>query len=512
MAELSPGAVIDSRFRVDEPLETAGGEASFLGTDQNTSARVVLHRIGADELDAVKALRGVNHAHLADVLDLVVEADGSGVLVVEHVPGVTLADRLEHVGKKEPVEAVRYALRIADALSQLHAVSAAHGAVHLRSVVMEPEGDRAGPVLTFGPPRRTIAPHRSPGRGEQGPPSPKDDTWAASVVLYEMLAGKLPPAEGVSSVDDLKSAGIEDGMLAEALVLELSPDESKRSAEITPLKRELARWFVDHADEESSVVSRGPTTSSPPPLPPSTKTPISSPSGSGPPAVSSSTAPPPAKSSRGLIFGLAAVVFVLGIAGAWVAFRPKQEVVEIEKPTATAPEESAKAIDLSEVAVMGQKETTTCVSAHLPSDTFQKEQDLEWVCKERDPRKGADLLRVAVVKGAGGTVTEASKLFSKLSWYDMAVFASARAGCCADAEKIQLPDPADGCDRMDDALDKLGLAVTDATDLDEPLQSYQKVVECELEKKRASLYRRDPQLSETSAGAFKELIEKSKPQ
>ncbi len=509
MAELTQGVLVDSRFRADETLSTDVGEASFLGTDEKTKSTVVLHQIGADELDQLKAAKGLDHAHAATVLDLVVEADGTGVLVVEHVPGETLADRLEHVGKKTPVEAVRFALRVADVLSSLHGAGGSHGAIHLRSVVMEPDGDRAGPVLTYGPPRRTKAPHRSPERGDAGPPSEADDAWAASVVLYEMLVGSLPPAGGVETLEQVEEAGIEDEHLRQILLHGLSADVAQRNDNITPFKRELARWFVDHAGDEGVPAGGGSSApSKPPPLPPGAS---STPPSANPMAMASSTRPPPQKSSKGLLIGLAVGGIVFGLVAAYIFVPTDADVVEIERHAEPAPEPSAKEIDLSEVSVMGQKETTNCVSAQLPEGTFKKEQDLEWVCEVADPRVGGEKLKIEVVKGAGGTVTEASGIYAKLGWYDMAVFSVAYTACCSEAKKIELPAPAEGCDKMDEALVKLSIAVSDSADISESASAFEKVVQCELDKSRASLYRRPTKIDATSGEAFKDLVEKAKP-
>ena len=61
-------------------------------------------------------------------------ATGS-VLVVEHVPGPTLSEVLSQVEHETPVEAVRSALRVADAVCAIHAAGGAHGLIRPASLI-----------------------------------------------------------------------------------------------------------------------------------------------------------------------------------------------------------------------------------------------------------------------------------------------------------------------------------------------------------------------------------------
>ena len=175
------------------------------------------------------------------------------------MPGLTLAERLDDIGKKEPVDAVRFALRIADALSSLHEAGACHGSVHPRGILIQVEG-HAPPVLGYFP--STDVSFRSAERGNEDPPTESDDSWAAAALLHKMLLGTTPPRDGYSSETEVTDAGVTDAALTAALAHALNKDVEQRSRDVRPLKRELARWFVEHAGEEPATP--GPHSSSPP--------------------------------------------------------------------------------------------------------------------------------------------------------------------------------------------------------------------------------------------------------
>ena len=178
---------------------------------------------------------------------------------------------------------------------------------------------------------------------------------------------------------------------------------------------------------------------------------------------------------------------------------------------ASAEAPSAKAVDLEAVPVMGSKETSNCVAALLPKDAFKKTPDLEWVCKQGDPRDGASKLKVEVVKGAGGQVSDASKIFAKLGWYELAVYATVYAGCCAESKPLSLPDPAEGCGKMDKALQTLGVSVADGADSTEPLKAFGEVVACEAKANRANLFRQKGPPAASEAETFSEYVKAIQP-
>ncbi len=509
---VAPGEVLESKYRVDAAVD--GAADAFAATKLDGNASVLVFKVSAETAVAIERGKSVEHMHLARLLD-VVEVSGDKYAVAERLPGLTLAERLEDIGKKEPVDAVRYALRIADALSSLHEAGACHGFVHPRGILIQVEG-HAPPMLGYFP--ATDDGFRSLERGHQDPPTESDDAWAAAALLHKMLLGTVPPRDGYASESELHDAGVVDGALSEALAHALNKNPEARSRDVRPLKRELARWFVEHAGEEP--VAPGPHSSSPPPFPGGAQRTLGGTTSSMPPARSRPPSEPPARSAVQRILPLAVAGIVVGLLGGWLynTLRPRP-IVEVEaKAVSSAPLAPAadKPVDVGEIAVSGESDQTvaatdklsSCVIGYLPKETFGSAPDFSGFCEQTDPRAGADKLRVAVVASAPKTngATEAQKLFSKMGWYDMAAFAVVRAGCCPDAKAMELPEPSKGCDKMADALQEVGKEVVANHPVEEALKKYTSTIQCELRLGRGQAFRKAERPAGGEDTAFLELV------
>jgi len=476
---LSIGAVIDQRFKVEAELSESLGQGAYLAEDQETGAKCIVFGISDIEKPALEAMANISHAHLAKVLAIVTAPEGT-IVAAERVVGESLAQLLARIGKKQPVDAVRSALRLADALSIAHQSGAFHGRVHPKAVIVEPEG-RAGPVLALGGRLEDESFYQSPDRGQQGP-SEHDDSWAVAALLLKMLTGNDPPSDGFESEAELERQGVTDPMLQTALLRALHSDPAERNEGLRPFKRDLARWFVEHAGEEP--LSHHALSSSPPPLPHGAER--------HPPAVASSTSAPGPRGKSRLPF-LAAGGLVFGLGAAWAASSlistPEPPVEEPPAPASSAaPRSSTEEIDLGEVDIAGESDTdidadnklSSCVASYLPEKSFDKAPDLRWVCSVDSPRKGTDQLRAAVVSHAPGRqVSTAMKLFSRMGWYDMVLFSVVRAGCCPEAAQFKLPDPSPGCERMDALLAAIGQQVVDGQDFQAALDRFTASAQCE---------------------------------
>ena len=514
-AGLEPGQIIGLRYRVEERLAVEGEPVAYAAIDTESQLAVVVLELSAVVGKLLAKGKDLGHRHLANVL-AVEEFEGKQLIVSEQLRGETLSERLAEVGHKAPVDAVRSALRVADALSSLHEASGAHGSVHPNNVILTPEG-RDGPVLAFGPLSRSDTAFRQPEWELGDAPSEPDDTWGAAALLFLMLVGEPPARAGFESESALVDAGVTDPVLRVALYHALARDLGVRSHDLRPLKRELARWFVEHAGEEP--IAPGPHSTSPPPLPPGMR-PSQVPSPSQAPRRSQ--VPPPAPKKPSKLLMLASFGAALGLIGGWtfstIRSRTHVKVIEVQKPQAAAQEqEPKKAIELSEVPVNGQSETASvdkvgsCVSGYLPKGTFDKAPDMSWVCEEADPRSGAEKLRVAVINGGKGTTSDAMKIFSRIGWYDMAAFAVVRAGCCENAKPLSLPAPSTGCTAMDETLREIGSAVVASRSYEEPLKVYTAAIHCEMNAGKAGALRHTTRPAGGEDSAFAELVHAVQP-
>jgi hypothetical protein len=511
---LESGLVISSRYRVEERLEGDGEPVGYAGLDTEREAPVVVLEVSAAASRALAKAKDLGHTHLANVLEIS-EIDGKHVVVCERIRGETLAQRLAEIGKKAPVDAVRSALRVADALSSLHEAGGAHGMVHPSNVILTPEG-RDGPVLAIAPVPKADAALRQPEWEAGDPPSEPDDSWAAAALLFLMLSGEPPPRSGFESESAVANAGISDLALQVALYHGLARDLGARSHDLRPLKRELARWFVEHAGEEA--IAPGPHSTSPPPLPPGMPSQRAAARASSPPRRSVPAPPPPKKSSRFVM--LACLGIGVGLIGGWTFSRmrkPAVKVVEMQKPA--PPEEPKKAIELGDIPVTASSQTVSatsdktgsCVAGYMPKGSFDKTPDMGWMCEETDPRAGAEKLRVAVISGAKGSTTEAMKIFARIGWYDMAAFAVVRSGCCENAKPLALPPPSPGCSAMDEALRDVGSAVVSARSYDDALKKYTASIHCEMNAGKGGALHHPNRPAGGEDSAFGELVHDVQP-
>jgi hypothetical protein len=514
---LQPGLVISSRYRIEERLAGEGEPVGYAAVDTDRQVPVVVLDVSAASARALAKAKDLAHTHLANVLETA-EVNGKHVVICEQVTGETLEQRLADIGAKAPVDAVRSALRVADALSTLHEAGGSHGSVHPINVILTPDG-RDGPVLAIAPLPAGDAAFRQPEWEAGDPPSEPDDSWAAAALLFLMLVGKPPPRTGFESEGAVADAGITDYALQMALYHGLARDLGARSHDLRPLKRELARWFVEHAGEEP-IPPGGHHSTSPPPLPSGPGAVLSGARPSSSPPRRSVPAPPPEKKPSKIVM-LAAAGISAGLIGGWVFShlhaKPKVTVVEVQKPA--PPEEPKKAIDLGDVPVTGQSETASasgdrtgsCVSGYMPKGTFDKAPDMSWVCDETDPRSGAEKLRVSLINGAKGTTTDAMKIFARIGWYDMAAFAVVRAGCCENAKPLTLPAPSAGCSAMDEALHEVGSSVVAARSYDDSLKKYTAAIHCEMNAGKGALLHHPNRPAGGEDSAFGELVHAVQP-
>jgi Tol biopolymer transport system component len=197
-----------------------------------------------------RLLASLNHPHIGAVYGFE-QWDGVRLLVLELVPGDTLADRLTHgaLGVREGVTLCR---QIAEALEEAHAKGVIHRDLKPANIKVTPEGrvkvldfglakalgDEEPQVLEDSPTfTRTgtrdgvvlgTAAYMSPEQARGRVVDKRADIWSFGCVLFEALSGKRPFAGGSTS-DTL------------AAVLTQEPDWTLLPPTTPPLIRSLVR-------------------------------------------------------------------------------------------------------------------------------------------------------------------------------------------------------------------------------------------------------------------------------
>jgi eukaryotic-like serine/threonine-protein kinase len=154
------------------------------------------------------ALAKLNHPNIASVYD-VGEQGGTDYLVMEYVPGQSLAEKLKS-GPLTAAEALALCEQIARGLQEAHEQGIVHRDLKPGNVIVTPKG--MAKVLDFGLAKlladelagdttlsfaETIGPvgtplYMSPEQAEGKSVDSRTDLWSLGVVLYESLSGRRP--------------------------------------------------------------------------------------------------------------------------------------------------------------------------------------------------------------------------------------------------------------------------------------------------------------------------------
>ena len=198
--------VLAGRYRLDEPL---GGTMSevYLATDLELERRVVVKLLGRDaeqarferEARAAAALADPNIVQLFDYG----EVDGRPYMVLEHLAGGSLEDRLGDGRPLPDAETDRIARDIATGLAHAHARGLVHRDLKPANILFDSEGRAkiadfgiarlgdTGTLTAAGTVMGTAA-YISPEQAAGEPATPASDVYSFGVILFRMLTGQLP--------------------------------------------------------------------------------------------------------------------------------------------------------------------------------------------------------------------------------------------------------------------------------------------------------------------------------
>jgi len=149
-----------------------------------------------------RAASALDHPNICTVYDIDQTEDGRSFIVMALYDGETLKMKIGR-GPLKMAEAFDFAIQIAEALALAHSRGIIHRDVKPSNVIVTPEGQAK--LLDFGVARLmgesritrtglalgTVA-YMSPEQIRGAPSDHRADIWALGVVLYEMIAGRLP--------------------------------------------------------------------------------------------------------------------------------------------------------------------------------------------------------------------------------------------------------------------------------------------------------------------------------
>jgi len=218
-------------FEIEKTLGEGGMGVVHLATQQDLDRHVVikaLRRELADDASAeerflreAQAAASVHHQNVVAVYDCFAWR-GDRYIAQEYVDGANLAHLLASVGRFEPRIAMLVALEISRGLEEIHARAIVHRDVKPSNILISRGGeakiadfgiafDARAPALTRTGHTVGTPIYMSPEQLVGDRVDPRSDVFSLGVVLYEMLAGEPPFADGESPQGEGQLRRIESG-------------------------------------------------------------------------------------------------------------------------------------------------------------------------------------------------------------------------------------------------------------------------------------------------------------
>jgi serine/threonine-protein kinase len=215
--------VLDGRYRIDTVIGTGGMGRVYKGEHTGIGRAVAIKVLHTDlsrnreaaqrfQREALASGR-LDHPNIVGVSDFGVLDDGSCYLVMEALEGEPLGKRLERDGRVDWPEALEILRGVLSGLKHAHEKGVVHRDIKPDNIFLaQKDGEIIVKILDFGiaklragsgdDPASTRAgltvgtpAYLSPEQAVGGEITPASDLYSASVVLFEMIAGRAPFVE-----------------------------------------------------------------------------------------------------------------------------------------------------------------------------------------------------------------------------------------------------------------------------------------------------------------------------
>jgi eukaryotic-like serine/threonine-protein kinase len=269
MQRVERDTVIDGRYRVLNRLGSGGMADVYCAEDTQLGRKVavkLLYRRFAEDEEFVERFRreassaaGLQHPNIVGVFDRG-EWDGTYYIAMEYLKGHTLKQLVREHGAMPPDLAVDITIQVLRAAKFAHKRGIVHRDIKPHNVILDEEG--RAKVTDFGIARAGAsdmtetgsimgtAQYLSPEQAQGQPVSPRSDLYSIGVMLYELLAGKVP-FDAESPVTIALKHVSEDPVPPSQLNPAVSP--ALDAVVLRALEKEPANRFAD-ADEFAAAL------------------------------------------------------------------------------------------------------------------------------------------------------------------------------------------------------------------------------------------------------------------
>jgi TolB-like protein/predicted Ser/Thr protein kinase len=208
---LKEGSLIASKYRILEEIGHGGMGVVYKAEDIKLKRCVALkflppHLMDSPEikerfLTEAQAAAALSHPNICDIHE-VGESEERPYIAMEYVEGETLRDKIKK-GTLKQEQALDCAVQIATGMGEAHRKGIIHRDIKSANIMVTEKGQakvmdfglaklRGGSSLTRSQTTLGTVAYMSPEQARGDELDGRTDIWSLGVVLYEMLAGKLP--------------------------------------------------------------------------------------------------------------------------------------------------------------------------------------------------------------------------------------------------------------------------------------------------------------------------------
>ena len=210
--ELARGNRLAGRYEIIEELGQGGMGKVFRVYDHKIGEIIALKlirpEIGAQDKaierfkNELKFTRRITHRNICRMYDLG-DVEFIHYITMEYVAGEDLKRFIKRAGPLSPGKAVAIAMQVCDGLAEAHRIGAVHRDLKSPNIMIDRDGNAK--IMDFGIARFTdmdrmtgsgvmigTPEYMSPEQVDMKEVDPRADIYSLGVVIYEMLAGKVP--------------------------------------------------------------------------------------------------------------------------------------------------------------------------------------------------------------------------------------------------------------------------------------------------------------------------------